>query len=66
MATVIFKNELEEKQHEEAIRTLCQEYPEKQQFIRNSYLDTLEPMIFDAQIRTYLSIFVIRKVKALL
>lgn len=66
MTSTIFKNELEEQQHEEAIRSLCQEYPEKQQFIRENYLETLEPMIIDAQIRTYLSIFVTRKVKALL
>ena len=66
MATVLFKNELEKKQHEEAIRNLCEEHPEKQQFIRENYLDALEPMICDAQIRTYLSIFATRKVKALL
>lgn len=66
MATILFKNELEEKQHEEAIRTLCQEHPEKQEYIRSRYLEALEPMIYDAQIRTYLSIFVTRKVKALL
>lgn len=66
MATILFKNELEEKQHEEAIRNLCQEHPEKEQFIRSRYLEALEPMIYDAQIRTYLSIFVTRKVKDLL
>lgn len=66
MTPTIFKNELEKQQHEDAIRSLCQEYPEKQQFIRENYLETLEPMIIDAQIRTYLSIFVTRKVKALL
>lgn len=66
MNIVKYKNELEEKQHEEAIRTLCQEYPEKCQFIRENYLDTLKPMIFDAQIRNYLSIFATRKVRALL
>jgi hypothetical protein len=57
---------MEAKQHEEAIKSLCQEYPEKQQFIRENYLDTLKQMILDAQIRTYLSIFVTRKVKELL
>lgn len=66
MTSTMFKNELEEKQHEEAIKALCQEYPEKCQSIRKNYLDTLEPLILDAQIRTYLSIFVTRKVKALL
>ncbi|MEA3363885.1 MAG: hypothetical protein U9Q61_11545 [Thermodesulfobacteriota bacterium] len=66
MTSTMFKNELEENQHEEAIKVLCQEYPERCQFIQKNYLDTLKPMIFDAQIRTYLSIFVTRKVKALL
>ncbi|WP_321372430.1 hypothetical protein [uncultured Desulfuromusa sp.] len=66
MANVLFKNELEEKQHEEAIRNLCEEHPEKQQYIREQYLEALEPMISDAQIRTYLSIFATRKVKTLL
>lgn len=66
MANVVFKNELEEKQHEEAIRILCEEHPEKQLYIRERYLEALTPMISDAQIRTYLSIFATRKVKALL
>ena len=66
MANVVFKNELEEKQHEEAIRILCEEHPEKRQYIRDSYLQALKPMISDAQIRTYLSIFATRKVKTLL
>ncbi|SEA27928.1 hypothetical protein SAMN05660420_01702 [Desulfuromusa kysingii] len=66
MMTILFKNELERKQHEEAIRQLCEEHPEKQQYIKTSYLQALKPMISDAQIRTYLSIFASRKVKILL
>jgi len=66
MAAELFKDELEKNQHEEAIRLLCEEHPEKQQYIRKSYLQALEPMSCDAQIRTYLSIFATRKVKTLL
>lgn len=66
MATILFKNKLEEKQHEEAIKYLCEEHPDKEQYIRENYLQALEPMISDAQIRTYLSIFATRKVKTLL
>lgn len=66
MKTAIFKDQLEEKMHDEAIDALCHEYPGKQQFIREHYLKTLKPMISEAQIRTYLPIFVSRKVKSLL
>lgn len=66
METTIFKDKLEEKMHSDAIDVLCHEYPDKQQFIREKYLNTLRPMISDAQIRTYLPIFVTRKVKSLL
>ncbi len=61
-----YQDELEEKQHEEAISRLCQEYPEQKELIRRQYFENLDPLITDARIRTYLPIFVSRKVKTVL
>ncbi len=59
-----YHDELEAKQHEEAMNRLCEEFPDQQEFIRKNYLETLDPLIVDASIRTYLPIFVSRQVKA--
>lgn len=59
-------DELEQKQHEEAIRQLCELYPDQRDFIRESYLDRLHQVGPEASIRTYLSIFITRQVKTLL
>lgn len=66
MATGIFRNDVEEHQHEQAIQRLCQQYPDRQDFIRQSYLANLEPLSSEATVRTYLSIFVSRQVQMLL
>lgn len=66
MATGIFRNDVEEHQHEQAIQRLCQQYPERRDFIRQSYLENLAPLSSEATVRTYLSIFVSRQVRALL
>lgn len=63
MSQIDFQDETEKNQHEEAINRLCDQYPNQQDAIRTSYLENLEPMIADATIRTYLPIFVSRKVK---
>ena len=63
MKSALFLDEVEKNQHEAAISRLCDEYPAKCEFIRKSYLENLEPMIADASIRTYLPIFISRKVK---
>lgn len=64
MGHVLFKDDLEKNQHEEAINRLCEEYPEQQDSIRQNYLENLEPLIADASIRTYLPIFISRRIKA--
>ena len=59
----LFQDEIERNQHEEAINRLCDEYPEQCELIRQNYLANLEPLLADASIRTYLPIFISRKVK---
>ena len=63
MSRILFQNELEEQQHEAAIDRLCDEYPEQSELIRQNYYQNLAPLLSDATIRTYLPIFVSRKVK---
>ncbi len=63
MTNFPYQDELEKNQHEEAINRLCDEYPQQCELIRKSYFENLEPLISDASIRTYLPIFVSRKVK---
>jgi hypothetical protein len=60
---MVFKNEIERNQHEEAINRLCDEFPKQSDLIRKYYLENLESLIADASIRTYLPIFVSRKVR---
>jgi hypothetical protein len=62
----IFEDEAEKAKHEEAIERLCQEYPEKVDFIRQCYLEILERVSPEATIRTYLTILISKEVKALL
>lgn len=66
MSQINFQDEIEKNQHEEAINRLCEQFPNQQDAIRASYIENLEPMIADATIRTYLPIFVSRKVKSTL
>jgi hypothetical protein len=63
MKPELFQDDIEMHQHEEAIDRLCNEYPDQCELIRENYLKNLEPLIADASIRTYLPIFVSRKVK---
>ena len=62
----IYHDELEQKQHEEAIKSICQQYPEQKEFIRQSYLETLTPLSSEARIRSYLPIIVTRQILDLL
>jgi len=62
----LFRDDREKKQHEEAIKLICRQYPEQQEFIRRSYLEKLIPLSSDARIRTYLPIIVTRQVLGLL
>ncbi|SHJ17362.1 Protein of unknown function [Malonomonas rubra DSM 5091] len=63
MGHIDFQDDIEKNQHEEAINRLCEQFPGQQDQVRKNYLANLEPMIADASIRTYLPIFVSRKVK---
>ena len=63
MGHIDFQDDIEKNKHEEAIKQLCEQFPGQQEQIRENYLANLEPMIADASIRTYLPIFVSRKVK---
>jgi len=63
MNQIRFKDDLEKNQHEEAISLLCEQFPGQNDLIRSSYMKNLEHLIADAHIRTYLPIFVSRKVR---
>ncbi|MBN2793045.1 MAG: DUF3562 domain-containing protein [Desulfuromonadales bacterium] len=60
----LFQDEDEMRQHLEAISSLCDEFPGRQRQISERYRENLKPLLADATIRTYLPIFVSRKVKA--
>jgi len=62
----IYQDELEMANHEKAIKRLCKEHPGQDDFIRENYLELLRPLSSRATIRTYLTIFVTREVKALI
>ena len=66
MSPGFFQDDDEKKLHEQAISSLCQQYPGRQDFIRQRYLEKLKPMISDARIRTYLPILVSRKIRVML
>lgn len=63
MADTMFQDETEKYQHEEAMSRLCAEFPEQKEQISRSYRENLKHLISDASIRTYLPIFVSRKVR---
>jgi hypothetical protein len=62
----IFLDEAEKAKHRDAIHRLCEEFPDKVDFIRHSYLEVLERVAAEATIRTYLTILITREVKTLL
>lgn len=63
MNPILFQDDVEKNLHEEAIKRLCDQYPGQQALIRKHYLENLEPQIANATIRTYLPIFISRKVE---
>ncbi len=63
MDPCLFQDDIERNQHEDAINRLCDEYPEQRELIRKNYQESLVPLLAVASIRTYLPIFVSRKVK---
>lgn len=66
MSSGLFKDHLEQTQHEQAISNLCLLYPDREDDIRQHYIENLTPLVAGAKIRTYLTILTVRKVKSLL
>ena len=64
MMTFNFATDTEKNQHESAIEQLCGEYPQQSGNIRLLYEEELAEMMSDATIRSYLSIFISRKVRS--
>ena len=52
--------------HEEAMDRLCEEYPDRREFIRDTYSEILKRVAADATVHTYGPIFISREVKTLL
>ncbi len=63
MTSGLFKNEAEENHHKNAIKVLCEEYPEYSGFIHSKYSEILNDSLPTATIRHYLPIFISRKVR---
>jgi len=64
MTSSLFKNEAEENHHKNAVQVLCEEYPDYSQFIHDIYLELLSASLPTATIRSYLPIFISRRVRA--
>jgi hypothetical protein len=62
----MFQNDQEKTNHEDAINRLCQEYADREEFIRDNYMGMLDEYVPQATIRTYLPIIISREVKSLL
>ena len=57
-------NDHEVKQHKEVISSLCDEFPQKAEYIGKEYWKVLFELIPQAKFRTYLSIIVTRKIRS--
>lgn len=66
MEKSLYQDELDQANHEDAMRRLCQEHPDWDNFIRQSYMQLLRPLITEATIRTYLPIFISREIKEMI
>jgi hypothetical protein len=63
MDTSLFKNAAEKAQHENAVRSLCEQSPDYCDLIRTSYEEQLKKLLPEAHIRTFLPIFISRQVR---
>lgn len=63
MDSAMFENEVEQNQHEDAIETLCEQYPNQCSRIRLSYEQQLTAILPEATIRSYLPIFISRSIR---
>jgi hypothetical protein len=56
----------ERSQHLGTIETLCEKFPRHVDLIKSKYLEILEKMSQDAEIRTYLPILIAREIQTLI
>ncbi len=63
MNKALFSNDVEKNQHESALQLLCEEFPAQSQQVTELYENELAAMITEATIRSYLPIFISRKVR---
>ncbi len=63
MDTILFKNDVEKNQHENAIEVLCDQFPDRCGLIRTRYEKQLSEILPEATIRSYLPIFITRRIR---
>lgn len=63
MLDLPFKTDAERHQHESAMEELCQEFPDQCPLVRATYQERLQQSLADANIRTYLPIFISRQIR---
>ena len=63
MDSIMFENDVEKNQHEGAIEMLCEQFPGQCGQIRVSYVEQLSEILPEATIRSYLPIFIARRIK---
>ncbi len=63
MDASLFKTTAEKTQHENAIRSLCEQNPDYCDQIRINYEEQLKQLLPEAHIRSFLPIFISRQVR---
>lgn len=63
MDIALFQNDVEKSQHENAIESLCEQYPDYCMQIRLKYEEELTKLLPQAKIRAYLPIFISRDIR---
>ncbi len=63
MNKALFSSDVEKNQHESALLLLCEEFPTQSRQVIELYENELAAIITEATIRSYLPIFISRKVR---
>lgn len=63
MDASLFQSDVEKKQHEHAVESLCEQFPEQKHRIRTAYAQLLAERLPQAAIRSYLPIFISRTIE---
>lgn len=63
MDPALFQNDVEKNQHENALEALCDRYPDRRDEISSAYEQQLTEQLPDAAIRSYLPIFITKKIE---